>query len=64
MPSRVRFRYQLEGVDDGWVDPGLLFGPYVLTSPGITVDFHRLFTYRSFETYRVVSRLTMAKSYR
>lgn len=23
VPSRVRFRYQLEGVDDGWVDPGL-----------------------------------------
>lgn len=22
VPSRVRFRYQLEGVDDGWVDPG------------------------------------------
>jgi len=23
VPSRVRFRYQLEGVDEGWVDPGL-----------------------------------------
>jgi signal transduction histidine kinase len=22
VPSRVRFRYQLEGVDEGWVDPG------------------------------------------
>ncbi len=22
MPSRVRFRYQLEGVDQGWVDAG------------------------------------------
>jgi len=22
VPSRVRFRYQLEGVDDGWIDPG------------------------------------------
>ena len=23
VPSRVRFRYQLEGVDDGWVDAGI-----------------------------------------
>src|SRR6476620_10579177 len=27
---------------------------YVLTGVGITVGFHRLFTHRSFQTYRVV----------
>ncbi len=34
-----------------WVDLGLLLGMYVLTSLGITVGFHRLFTHRSFETH-------------
>ena len=38
----------------GWTDMGLLIGMYVLTSLGITVGFHRLFTHRSFETYRGV----------
>jgi len=37
-----------------WVDLGLLLGMYVLTSLGITVGFHRLFTHRSFETYGFV----------
>src|SRR3954454_18897050 len=37
-----------------WTDFGLLVGLYVLTALGITVGFHRLFTHRSFETYRVV----------
>jgi stearoyl-CoA desaturase (delta-9 desaturase) len=37
-----------------WVDLGLLLGMYTLTALGITVGFHRLFTHRSFETYRPV----------
>jgi stearoyl-CoA desaturase (delta-9 desaturase) len=36
----------------GWTDMGLLIGLYVLTALGITVGFHRLFTHRSFKTYR------------
>jgi stearoyl-CoA desaturase (delta-9 desaturase) len=35
-----------------WVDLGLLLGMYALTSLGITVGFHRLFTHRAFETNR------------
>ncbi|MFL5330994.1 MAG: acyl-CoA desaturase [Gemmataceae bacterium] len=42
----------------GWgffaVDLVLLTSLYLLTGFGITVGFHRLFTHRSFETYRVV----------
>jgi stearoyl-CoA desaturase (Delta-9 desaturase) len=37
-----------------WIELGLLVGMYTLTGLGITVGFHRLFTHRSFETYRVV----------
>jgi stearoyl-CoA desaturase (delta-9 desaturase) len=37
-----------------WIELGLLLGLYVLTSLGITVGFHRLFTHRAFETYAVV----------
>src|SRR5689334_9502583 len=37
-----------------WTDMGLLIGLYLLTALGITVGFHRLFTHRSFETYRAV----------
>src|ERR1700691_1573500 len=37
-----------------WVDLGLLLGMYFLTAVGITVGYHRLFTHRSFETYRTV----------
>lgn len=34
----------------GWVDLGLFLGMYYLTSLGVTMGFHRLFTHRSFET--------------
>jgi stearoyl-CoA desaturase (delta-9 desaturase) len=37
-----------------WTDMGLLIGMTYLTGLGITVGFHRLFTHRSFDTYRVV----------
>jgi stearoyl-CoA desaturase (delta-9 desaturase) len=37
-----------------WTDLGILLGGYFLTALGITVGFHRLFTHRSFETYRAV----------
>jgi stearoyl-CoA desaturase (delta-9 desaturase) len=37
-----------------WIDLGLLLGMYALTTVGITVGFHRLFTHRSFETSRPV----------
>src|SRR5262245_27714842 len=38
----------------GWVELGLLLGMYVVTTLGVTVGFHRLFTHRSFETHPVV----------
>jgi stearoyl-CoA desaturase (delta-9 desaturase) len=34
-----------------WVALGLLLGMGLLTSFGVTVGYHRLFTHRSFETY-------------
>ncbi len=37
-----------------WTDLGLLMVMYLLSSLGITVGFHRLFTHRSFETNTVV----------
>ena len=37
-----------------WVDLSLLLGMYTVTTMGITVGYHRLFTHRSFETNRVV----------
>ncbi len=37
-----------------WSDLALLVGMYVLTSVGITVGYHRLFTHRAFETNRAV----------
>ncbi len=40
-----------------WVDLGLLLGMYLLTTLGITVGFHRLFTHRSFETYGFIQFL-------
>jgi stearoyl-CoA desaturase (delta-9 desaturase) len=40
-----------------WTDFGLLVGMYVLTALGITAGYHRLFTHRSFETYRAVQLL-------
>lgn len=38
----------------GWSDLVLLVGLYAATGFGITVGFHRLFTHRSFATYRPV----------
>ncbi len=46
--------FSLWGWGFSWVELGLLLGMYVLTALGITVGFHRLFTHRSFETYRTV----------
>jgi stearoyl-CoA desaturase (delta-9 desaturase) len=43
-----------------WVQLGLLLGMYLLSALGITVGFHRLFTHRSFETYRPVQFLLAA----
>jgi stearoyl-CoA desaturase (delta-9 desaturase) len=40
----------LWGIGFSWVHLGLLLGMYVVTTVGITVGFHRLFTHRSFET--------------
>ena len=40
-----------------WVHLGLLLGMSAITSIGITVGYHRLFTHRSFETSRVVKCL-------
>lgn len=37
-----------------WVDLGLLAGMYLVTSIGVTVGFHRLFTHKSFETNALV----------
>ena len=37
-----------------WLDLGLLAGMYVVSGVGITLGFHRLFTHRSFQTYRPV----------
>jgi stearoyl-CoA desaturase (delta-9 desaturase) len=44
----------LWGSGFGWVYLSLFVGMYLLTGLGVTVGFHRLFTHRSFETYRVV----------
>ena len=41
----------------GPVELAILAVGYALTGVGITVGFHRLFTHRSFETYRVVRYL-------
>jgi stearoyl-CoA desaturase (delta-9 desaturase) len=37
-----------------WLHLGLLLGMYVLTTLGVSVGFHRLFTHRSFETHPVI----------
>lgn len=42
----------LWGSGFSWVHLGLLLGMYVLTTLGITVGFHRLFTHRAFKTNR------------
>jgi stearoyl-CoA desaturase (delta-9 desaturase) len=38
----------------GWLELSLLLGMYVITSLGLTVGFHRLFTHRSFETHPIL----------
>ncbi|MGD9789508.1 MAG: acyl-CoA desaturase [Phycisphaerales bacterium] len=45
----------LWGVAFDWIHLALFVGMYLLTGLGITVGFHRLFTHRSFKTYKVVS---------
>jgi stearoyl-CoA desaturase (delta-9 desaturase) len=50
----VAAAFLLWGWGFGWVDLGLLIGMYLLTMIGVTVGFHRLFTHRSFQTYRPV----------
>ncbi len=40
----------LWGIGFSWVHLGLLLGMYLVTTIGITVGFHRLFTHKSFET--------------
>ncbi len=40
-----------------WVDLGLLVGFYCVTTLGVTVGFHRLFTHKSFETNIVVKAI-------
>ncbi|HYO09557.1 MAG TPA: fatty acid desaturase [Tepidisphaeraceae bacterium] len=42
------------GLGFGWVPLAILFVMYLLTTVGITVGFHRLFTHRAFETNRAV----------
>jgi stearoyl-CoA desaturase (delta-9 desaturase) len=37
-----------------WTDIGIMVVMYLLTAVGITVGFHRLFTHRSYETYRPI----------
>lgn len=37
-----------------WLHLGLLIGMYCVTTVGITVGFHRLFTHRAFETVRPI----------
>ncbi|WP_227254708.1 acyl-CoA desaturase [Frigoriglobus tundricola] len=37
-----------------WVDFGLLVGMYLLTMSGVTIGFHRLFTHRSFQTFKPI----------
>jgi stearoyl-CoA desaturase (delta-9 desaturase) len=44
----------LWGVGFSWVHLGLLLGGYLLTSIGVTVGYHRLFTHASFRTNAVV----------
>lgn len=42
----------LWGAGFNWLDLILLLSFYIVTALGITVGYHRLFTHRSFETYR------------
>ena len=49
--------FLLWGWGFGWVDLGLLVGMYLLSMLGITVGFHRLFTHRSFQTFKPIQVL-------
>ncbi|MEP0842214.1 MAG: acyl-CoA desaturase [Phycisphaerae bacterium] len=40
-----------------WVQLAMLVGMYLLTGLGVTAGFHRLFTHRSFETFRPIKAL-------
>lgn len=40
----------LWGVGFSWMHLGMLLGMYLVTTVGVTVGFHRLFTHKSFET--------------
>jgi len=40
-----------------WVEVSLLLGMYTLCGLGVTVGYHRLFTHRSFETFRPIKLL-------
>jgi stearoyl-CoA desaturase (delta-9 desaturase) len=44
----------------GWLELSLLLGMYLVTSLGVTVGFHRLFTHKSFETHPVVQFILAA----
>ena len=37
-----------------WLDVALLVGMYVITSPGITIGFHRMLTHRAFQAHPVL----------
>ncbi len=40
-----------------WLNLSLFFGGYVITTLGVTVGYHRLFTHKSFKTNRVVTAI-------
>lgn len=49
--------YFIWGWGFSWVEMALLAGMYAASGFGITIGFHRLFTHRSFETYRPLKAL-------
>lgn len=40
-----------------WLNLSLFFGGYVLTTLGVTIGYHRLFTHKSYKTNRVISAI-------
>ncbi len=40
-----------------WVNVGLLIGMYLASMLGVTIGFHRLFTHRSFQTFKPIQFL-------
>jgi stearoyl-CoA desaturase (delta-9 desaturase) len=40
-----------------WLNLSMFFGGYVLTTLGITIGYHRLFTHKSFKTNRAVAAI-------